>query len=384
MLIRFEVANFRSMLDPVELSMMAIDRSRAGARPLPGLCKSLLPVAAIFGPNASGKSNVIAAIAWLREAVRESLRLWDDEIPVEPFAFAEGRKRLSEFTVEYAVSGVRYAYAVALDRQAVHYEALFHYSGKNRRRIFERDAQHLKLQRGLGNLSGTRRLLTPRTLALSIARRFDEPMVSRFADHLLAGRTLGLPISGPPAGGTMSWLDPERPDMPSQADRAQALELLRFVDPGIDDVLIEGPRTRRRTRLVHRTAEEKAALDFAQESEGMRAWFDLIGPVLGALKAGSLLLFDGSSEGLHPTLSMRLLALFRDPVTNPEGAQMVFTSHDAGLLDHLSKDEVWLAEKADGATRLGAAGGDEVACSVIGQLCARAPKGAGVAPQAPG
>jgi len=77
--------------------------------------------------------------------------------------------------------------------------------------------------------------------------------------------------------------------------------------------------------------------------------------VLNALKAGSLLLFDELDASLHPTLSMQLIRLFHDPATNPAGAQLVFTSHDTSLLNHLNRDEVWLTEKTEnGATRLGA------------------------------
>jgi uncharacterized protein len=104
MLIRFEVANFRSVLEPVELSMVAVDRDRAEARAVPSLGESLLSVAAIYGPNASGKSNIIAAMSWLTDAVRSSLRMWDDDIPVEPFAFADGRSRPTEFTIECVIS----------------------------------------------------------------------------------------------------------------------------------------------------------------------------------------------------------------------------------------------------------------------------------------
>ena len=96
-------------------------------------------------------------------------------------------------------------------------------------------------------------------------------------------------------------------------------------------------------------------LDFNAESEGTRTWYQLIGPVLTALKVGSLLLFDELDASLHPTLSMQLIRLFHDPATNPQGAQLIFTSHDTSLLSHLNRDEVWLIEKtANGATRLGA------------------------------
>ena len=376
MLIRFEVANFRSVLDPVELSMVAVDRDRVEARPAPNLGESLLPVAAIYGPNASGKSNVIAALSWLQSAVFTSLRFWDGEVPVEPFAFGDGPDRTSEFTVEYLVDGVRFEYVVEADKRAVRYEGLFHYPEKKRRRIFEREGEELVLQRGLGNLSGTRELLTPHTLALSIARRFDEPLVSKFARRMLSAQSLGLRslprifASGPTRSTRWWFSDRERPAGagPDDADRKQALALLQLADLGIDDVLVEeevslagpdggGIRAERlvRERFVHRTAAGSAPLDLNQESEGTRTWYQLLGPLLHALSDGSLLLFDELDASLHPTLSAELIRLFHDPATNPRGAQLVFTSHDTSLLNHLNRDEVWLTEKSgDGATRLGA------------------------------
>jgi len=365
-LIRFEVSNFRSILDPVELSMVAIDQDRVEARPIANLGESLLPVAAIYGPNASGKSNVIAALAWLRGAVADSLRFWDDDIPVEPFAFTNGRERRSEFTVESVVSGVRFEYVVELDRQAVHYEGLFHYPEKKRRRIFEREGEELKLQRGLGNLSGTRELLTPRTLALSAARRFDEPLVSDFTDDLFTTQTLGFTTPNPTTA-SLRWLD--RTTDQDQESRTQGLALLKMADLGIDDVEVVDAQgvplgtqanplragMKLRVRLVHQAASERVPFEFGTESAGTRTWFELIGPVLNALNAGALLLFDELDSSLHPKLSMELIRLFHDPATNPKGAQLIFTAHDTSLLNHLNRDEVWLTEKTlDGSTRLGA------------------------------
>lgn len=385
MLIRFEVANFRSVLDPVELSMVAVDRDRPEARAAPNLGESLLPVAAIYGPNASGKSNIIAAMSWLTDAVRLSLRLWDDEIPVEPFAFAEGRNRPAEFTAELLVAGVRFEYAIEVDRDAVRYEGLFHYPEKKRRRIFERNGPELTLQRGLGGLSGARELLTPRTLALTVARRFAEPLVTNFAAKLLRIRNVVQPwgrrwVRDTANDATIQWLEPQHqgaqlplPGLdestgPDFEGREQALALLRLADLGIHDVVLDEHEVmaglsdgrgrtlmQPRIRLVHRTQDETIPFDFAAESAGTRTWFHLIGPVLAALRRGSLLLFDELDASLHPTLSMQLIRLFHDPVTNPRGAQLVFTSHDTSLLNQLNRDEVWLTEKTElGVTRLGA------------------------------
>jgi hypothetical protein len=379
MLIRFEVSNFRSIREPVDLSMVAIDSAREEAREVPNLGESLLHVAAILGPNASGKSNIIAALTWLRDAVQDSLLLWDNGIPIEPFAFAGGPDRPSSFTVESIVHGVRFEYVLELDRRSVAYEGLFHYPEKKRRRIFEREGDELKLQRGLGNLSGTRELLTSRSLALSIARRFDEPLVSDFAADLLRIQTLGLPSRGRRALAasqrllTTSLFEPEPGSQDTlfpvseaagfdQSDRTQGLALLRLADLGIDGVVVaddpDGSVRRAQApqlQLTHRTAGGSVPLDFTAESSGTRTWFQLIGPLLMALKEGSVLLFDELDASLHPTLSQQVISLFQDRATNPRDAQLVFTTHDTSLLSHLNRDEVWLTEKSDdGATRLGA------------------------------
>lgn len=386
MLIRFEASNYLSIAETVELSLVAVDRQREEAREAPLLGESLLTVSGVFGPNASGKSNVVAAFAWVRDAVQQSLRLWDEGIPLSPFAFGAGPHEPSAFVVEALIGGVRFEYVLEIDVEQVLYEGLFHYPEKKRRRIFEREGSKLTLQRGLGNLSGTRELLTDRTLALSAARRFDEPLVSEFARQLLRTQVVGQALRRSRALRSGIFLSSTRMTMgifedtsdqptlltdsdfrdPSQSDdRERALALLRLADLGIEDIMIdeqeikfsgsEEVRTRKRVRLLHRTAADHVPLEFEAESEGTRTWFNLIGPVLSALRTGSLVLIDELDANLHPTLSSALIRLFHDRATNPRGAQLVFTARDASLLNHLNRDEVWLTEKRDdGSTRLGA------------------------------
>ena len=77
--------------------------------------------------------------------------------------------------------------------------------------------------------------------------------------------------------------------------------------------------------------------------------------MLTALRSGSIVVFDELDASLHPTLSAKLLGIFADKNTNPLGAQLIFTTHDTSLLNHLNRDEVWLTEKTrEGTTRLGA------------------------------
>jgi len=376
-LLRFEVANHQSVLEPVELSMIAVDEDRPGARGFELLTERVLAIAGIYGPNASGKSNVVEALAWLSAAVRNSLRAWDKIIPREPFKFGDGPNGPSAYEVEMVVGGVRFSYRVEVDDAEVLFEGLYSYPERRRRVLFEREGREISFRRGLGSLAGTRELLTPATLALSAAMRFDEPEVEPFArqlagiqDHgrLRAANWNRFEIPGEQEQLTLTLFDDQ------DISKAQALALLRFADLGIDDVRVVESDGRdawlyalgetRRPQLMHRVENQELLFELFEESAGTQTWFELIGPTLNALSAGRVLLVDEIDASLHPRLSARLLELFQDPETNPHGAQLIFTTHDTSLLNFLNRDEVWLTEKnAGGATTLTALaeyGGDKV------------------------
>ena len=394
MLLRFEAANYRSILEPVELSMIAVDTDRPSTRSFDLLAERVLTIAGIYGPNASGKSNVVESLAWLSTAVGRSLRAWDQFVPREPFKFGPGPDTPSVHEVEMVVRDVRYAYRLEVDDSAVLFEGLYSYPERRRRVLFERDGPDIHFRRGLGALAGTRELLTPTTLALSAAMRFNDPEVAPFGRHLSEIRVLGarrratwrrLP-AGIAGGSSMSvterlFADPAPSAQQSLFDdldatpldgRESALALLRFADLGIDDVqFVEDEdesrlsgQPRRRLRLIHTAGGQEVPFEIAEESAGTQMWFTLIGPALTALQRGQVLLFDEIDASLHPRLSARLLELFQDPKTNPHGAQLIFTTHDTSLLNSLNRDEVWLTEKgADGETTLTALaeyGGDKV------------------------
>ncbi|GAA4731492.1 AAA family ATPase [Phytohabitans rumicis] len=362
-LLRFEVSNHRSIMDPVELSMIAVDADRPAVRSFDRLNEGVLTVAGIYGSNASGKSNVLDAIAWLSAAVSRSLREWDRTIPREPFKFGGGPSAPSTYELELVVDGVRYEYQVEVDDAQVRFEGLYGYPERRRRSLFEREGLEISFRRGLGGLSGTRELLTPTTLALSAAMRLDEPEVSGFARALAGIGVLGL------RHNTQGLLTTGRLFF-DRTEVEPALALLRFADLGIDEVLVvdefagSAGETGRGLRFMHQVEGQQVPFGFDEESEGTRTWFGLIGPILQALRAGQVLLFDEIDASLHPRLSARLVELFQDPDTNPRGAQLIFTTHDTSLLNHLNRDEVWLTEKGpNGATTLTALaeyGGDKV------------------------
>ena len=364
-LLRFQVSNHRSILGAVELSMIAVDENRAATREFDLLSERVLTVAGVYGPNASGKSNVLDAIAWLSMAVRVSLRAWDDEIPRDPHRFGKGPAQPSEFDLDLVLGGVRYAYRLELDDSEVLFESLDSFPARRRRNLFTRHHAEIDFRRGFSEAPGVRELLTPTTLALSAAMKVGNPDCRGVGRTIARVGMVGLPRRPPFAG----FFDPAMRLFRAGSDAGEpelfgdsrtALNLLRFADPGICSFSVRDEESpydeglqRRRLRLVHRGSDEPVAFDLDDESAGTRTWFRLLGPALAALRDGRLLLLDEIDASLHPRLSARLLEIFQDPATNRHGAQLLFTSHDASLLNSLNRDEVWLTQKgSDGTTSL--------------------------------
>src|SRR6266571_4335653 len=135
MLLRFRFSNFRSFRTEQEFSLIAGPFTDApeSVRHPDAIPEGVLPAAAIYGANASGKTNVLRALEFFSEAVTFSHREWkpDGPIPSKPFlGDEESSQAPSEFEVDFLRSGVRYRYGFRLDSAAVLEEWLYAYRGK--------------------------------------------------------------------------------------------------------------------------------------------------------------------------------------------------------------------------------------------------------------
>ena len=385
MLLRFEVGNHRSICEPVELSMVAMDKDRAAARQLEGLDDRALTVAGIYGANGSGKTNLIDALAWLSHAVEVSLRAWEDSIPCDPFSFAAGTPRPSYFGIELVVHGVRYRYELEVDESRVVFEALYSYPNQRRRTLFERDGNDLIFRRGTRFTGGGRELITPTTLVLSAASRLTEE-IDRVARWLRDVSCLDYWPRGlvPPEArlyrpgvrwsrhGWDNFLIDVFDETPSRSQqdgdrsahkgheqhRDLALAMLMFADLGVQGVEVVDEasgrgRSGRRLRLLHDVAGDPHPLELGDESDGTLTWLGLMPELLAVLENGGLIVVDELDASLHPVISGNLVELFQDPSNNRHGAQIIFTTHDTSLLGRLNRDEVWITSKQrDGSTEL--------------------------------
>jgi len=260
------------------------------------------------------------------------------------------------------VEGVRYQYGFALDARAVCGEWLLSFPAGRRRTLFERNGQEFSFSRFLGGEKRRLETLTrPNSLFISAAAQNNhpqlEPLYHWFSRYLRYATPDGLARR---VAFTSRLFAQQR----TLVERIR--ELVRYADLGILDVRLEAEEQaergkgglERRLRFRHAAAGEPADFPLEDESDGTREWFALLGPVVDALTVGGCLVADELDASLHPDLTVALLGLFQDPTLNPAGAQLVFTTHDTGLLHplhqwHLRRDQVWLAEKSpEGASTL--------------------------------
>lgn len=411
MLLRFGVANHRSIRDYQELLLSASRRIKQPRLTIPvaTLKEAAVPAVAIYGPNAAGKSNLIDAMEDMRRAIVGSHRLLgaEDRIPRAPFrlddtAGARPTRFDCTFTLGLRAEGDQepadvetvYEYGFEYTAKEFRKEWLHRLVRKERqstRKLFERDTQDGRVRVNFGSqLRGENRTIAnmtrPNSLFLSAAAQNNHPQLTSlyryFATHWNVILESGAMSESAAADAISGSEDLER-----------LMELIRQADVGIDGVdvrdeelnedeielvhditqliekrlsrssepdsfkvsILDSMHSRKRLQFLHSAAGDGTRpLDFDSESKGTRTLISLLIPALEALSKGSLLVIDELDTSLHPNLARAFVSLFEKKDSNPHGAQLVFSTHDVSLLGGglLRQDEIWLTDKdRDGFSR---------------------------------
>ena len=364
MLVRFRAGNFRSLRDEQELSLVASSlKEESGAVVnVEHVPNGLLPVAAVYGANASGKSNVLEAMRFACDAIRNSQTRWQshERIPRRPFLLDESaRERPSRFVFDAVIDGVLYEYGFSLNSEAFLTEWLHAYPKGRRQVWFSRDARKPEPFSFGKNLTGENRTIEKFTrsnsLFLSAAAQNNHYLLSSVFGWLVGEISFfDMPVSVFSEEEIAEFFSDSRFTL-------EILRLLRVADFGISRVEV-----RRRTLLtidpklsmsiLHSGKDGKSLpIGFDDESRGTTNFLSLLGPILSALDTGSVLIIDELEASIHPELARRIVRLFNSRESNPKGAQLVFSTHSTNLLGGglLRRDQIWFTEKdGEGATHL--------------------------------
>ena len=397
MLLRFGVANHRSIRDYQELFLSA-SRRKGLVIPVPTLKEAAVPIAAIYGPNAAGKSNLIDAMNEMRRTIVRSHKSLDatDRIPRAPFRLDDTTEaKPTRFDCTFTVSE-QGADGRGSDQPESVYEYGFEYTAmefcrewlyrivrKERQStqvLFERETRDQKVRVKVGNqLPGENRtianLTRPNSLFLSAAAQNNHPQLTELYRYFVESWVVILEGEPPHeiiAGRLASYEHLDRlVELVSQADigisridvKEEAYnedesriiqDLMQTVakhvkgNESLRDLLLEKVRHRKQLRFIHSASEGRTrALGYKSESKGTRTLISLLVPALEALSRGSLLVIDELDTSLHPNLARAFVSLFNKKDSNPRSAQLVFSTHDVTLLGSglIRQDEIWMTDK---------------------------------------
>ncbi len=382
MLLAFRARNFRSLRDEQELSLIA-DSTDEPEQSLLQVPKSKLKAvrsSAIYGGNASGKTNVLQAISFVDRAVEDSHRAWESggPIPITQFALEGSRSTTSSFEIDFVVDDQQFQYGFSLDPARIHEEWLYAFPfGKHQLWFKRQQGRSFEFGRKLvGTNKSIEALVRDNSLYLSAAAQNNHEQLTKiyrwFKDNFFMLK---------PAAQGAGTIHTARLCQ-DEASRKAVTDLLRFADLGIADIkIVETELDEKLLKVANVIAREmneplpanfgkglpqlsfshkgmngdRYSISSEDESNGTMALFSMLHKVLRALKNGSVLLIDELDASLHPNLARQLVALFNNPETNPHGAQFIFTTHNVDLIDPelLRKDQIWLVEKSvEGRSRL--------------------------------
>lgn len=391
MLIEFRVKNFRSFKEEQVFSMVASKDDSLSDNVVEVAGWRLLRTAAIYGANASGKSNLLKAIRAMGVMVQMSAQM-DAKARNNLAPFAMVPKNRSEpcwFEVTFLIEDVRYQYGFSASRQRVHDEWLLSYpEGKARQlfvRKYDRKSKKTKWDLESRYLTGQKKKLKSMVrddaLFLSIAAQFNHAQLTPIHDFFRSYLRSILTTDGELQVTREMMLESAQTDT-QDAFKDRVLSQLRLADPTICGVRVEkldpdkfplpkdlpddarktlreqyeaNPAIRVEFEHVTTVDHEHALFPLQEESDGTRRLFQLMGPIQDTLDYGLVVFVDEIESSLHPLLVRRLLQDLQSPKSNPQGAQVIMTTHDTTLLDPelLRRDQIWFTEKdGDGATHL--------------------------------
>lgn len=379
MLLKFRFSNFKSFRDEAVLDLRASKISEYDYQIREIGKEKILPVAAVYGANASGKSNVIDAFCFMRKYVINSFIYGDSsngdnsefiekDFPkprFTPFAFGgqnESKNEKMEFEVwfinNHDAKARIFNYGFSVHKEQVIEEWLFvkAKTAKEYQEVFYRD-QETGLECGNRIPKLYKKILPdmlrPECLLVSLGAKLNIEILSIVREWFT--KTNVLKNGDSTFDSVFSGTIP--PDLfENQRVRKAFVNFISKFDDSIVDFealvlpsadALNDERSLE-IRSVHKASDDSlVSIPFSQESGGTQKMFSLYPYLQEILENGGVLFIDDLNSRLHPLLERLIIQTFIDPELNPNHAQLVFTTHNVWELEDylLRRDEIWFTEK---------------------------------------
>lgn len=374
MLLRFVFENFMSFKKNT-----VVDLEAASIREIPentititntSVDLRVLKSLAIYGANASGKSNILKAFAFTRNFV---LSFSNNQLKaiLEPYRLdSSTEKKPSLFEVSILIDGIKYRYGFALTAEQIIKEWLYITEKRKEELLFERSEQEYIIEKKFrseseGNTVMLSKITREDTLFLSTLGQFKSEIAKKVIDwfnrSIVVFESNNQEILNYTAGLLKeSFFKSRINDIVNKADlnfssvEAELLELSRrtgfstgFIAALYEDKLSDYRIKTAHTKYAGNKVSGKIFFDLIlNESLGSQKFVMLLGPLLKAIRDSSLILIDELDSRLHTNLLLFVLRFFNSPTNNPLGSQLIYTSHNSVILKKdLRRDQMFFVKR---------------------------------------
>lgn len=349
MVLEIRLSNMFSFRDEVTLDLQAAKIQTKKARELEGNLFSvdgeqMLKSVALFGANASGKSNVIKAIRACVNKVRSSHNYnVDTRFAISPFKFEDYANKPSSFYIRFLLNGVEYEYSFSFMHDEIITETLYYYPNGRKSLVFRRDESRGTEKKDIYEFKTVIKRpfdvadnTSKKTLYISRASQMDREIAQKIFLFFCNDIVLDYQVANI---DSLDNLFKER--------KEQMLEVLRTADSDIIDFKIQNNAI----TTFHRT-NPSVAFDFeTEESEGTKTLFRMMVRMIGIIHEGKMLLVDEIDNSLHTQLVEFVIGMFN----HSDHAQLIYTTHNTHLLntDFQRRDQVnFVNKREDGSSDL--------------------------------
>lgn len=378
MLVQYAVKNYKSIRDEVVINFRA-DGKRAKNGWMTEFSDKVSPFykcIGLFGPNASGKSNIIESFDFAVRFINNTISRKDSaRIQIVPFAFSEQYKNLPTcFEFIFYHEGIRYVYGFSVNSEEVEEEYLIGYYSSKPKTIFEREkgnrfnfkGNDVKFQEEISKKTNANRLYMPVAAEWGymklkpVMEWFD--MLERQYKELFATERIIAEICREEYRKKVFIDELQKADFnivdiyvekKRFEKRTQEVldKLVSVVSESINEYL-GAPEENYEVRVIHKNIKgEFMDISLSNESSGTVSIIKNVAEMMYIGQYGGFMLEDELGKEYHTLLTEYFLKMLQSKEVNSKDAQLLFSSHDIRILDLLDLQQIYLVDKdEDGAT----------------------------------
>ena len=364
MILEFSVKNFLSFKEKVTFSMIANSNKELNDNYVEIGGNKVLKSAAIYGANASGKSNLFKILTLVVLMLRSSNSFdVNAKLPLVPFKFdKDSVNKPSEFEIKFILDETRYVYGFIADKDKIYDEYLYYYPNGRETKIFDRTNinEYSYTQKDEKILREIEAKNTQNKFFLATATNLNFDKTKAAYDFLTngIGTCNNLEILKNMAykmyETNPDYLKDFAIDFLQKADfNIEDYKISQIDVPGefltaipefIAKTLPDKPKAYQ-VLFKHKNSDNYLSID--EESLGTQMIFAFIPFLADSLKNKKVLIIDELDKSLHPFLVQYIVEIFNDAEINKNDSQLIFNTHDTNLLDLniLRRDQIWFTEK---------------------------------------